>query len=63
MPVETLTRLRELRLAGATVLLPDGPPADVPGLGRLEERRAEFKALLATPDRSALSPRMATRSL
>ncbi|AOS44210.1 hypothetical protein Verru16b_01271 [Lacunisphaera limnophila] len=50
MPVETLAHLRALRLAGATIILPDGAPVDVPGLGRLAERRAQFRELLAAPE-------------
>ncbi|HEX2860561.1 MAG TPA: glycosyl hydrolase, partial [Lacunisphaera sp.] len=50
MPVETLAQLRELVRQGATVLLPDGTPADVPGLGRLEERRAQLRELAAAPE-------------
>ncbi len=49
MPVETAARIRELMQEGATVILPDGPPADVPGLGNLDERRAQLQALLDTP--------------
>jgi len=46
LPVETLRHLLQLARSGASihfVALPD----DVPGLGRLEERRAEFQHLLA----------------
>lgn len=46
MPVETLSHLLALARAGATILF-EAPPEDVPGLGRLEERRATFRDLLA----------------
>lgn len=47
MPVATLSHLVELAQHGATVIF-EAPPEDVPGLGRLENRRAEFQALLAS---------------
>jgi hypothetical protein len=47
MPVATLQRLLALANDGATVLFLDALPADVPGYGRLAERRAQFKAELA----------------
>jgi hypothetical protein len=47
MPVETLGRLLTLAMDGATVLFVDALPADVPGFGRLDERRGKFKAELA----------------
>jgi hypothetical protein len=50
MPVETLARIRELVRQGATVLFPEGAPADVPGLGDLDERRAQFRELLDSPE-------------
>lgn len=46
MPVETLAHLIELARAGATILF-EAPPEDVPGLGRLQERRTVFHDLLA----------------
>lgn len=46
MPLESLRALVKLAEAGAVVQL-EGLPGDVPGLGRLEERRAEFKTLTA----------------
>jgi len=46
MPVATLQRLVQLSQDGATVLF-EKLPEDVPGYGRLEQRRAEFKAALA----------------
>ena len=45
MPIETLKKLVELANAGATVLVQDALPADVPGMGDLDRRRAEMKAL------------------
>ncbi len=39
LPVATITKLFELARSGATVLFHGKPPTDVPGLGRLEERR------------------------
>ena len=47
MEVATLKRLLALAQDGATVLFIDALPADVPGLGQLAERRAEFKTELA----------------
>ncbi len=46
MPVATLQRLSQLARDGATVIF-EALPADVPGYGRLEARRATFKATLA----------------
>lgn len=46
MPHTTLARLLELADAGATVVFEHGLPEDVPGLGRLDERRAAFKAMI-----------------
>ncbi len=45
MPVETLRRLLDLARAGATVVFAAGIPADVPGLGDLDARRAELRRL------------------
>lgn len=47
MPPETLERLTGLASAGATVIFAEAPPADVPGWGKLEERRARLRTLLA----------------
>jgi len=47
MPLATLKQLRALAEAGATVIFQNQLPSDVPGLGNLEEQRAEFKAQLA----------------
>ncbi len=47
MPVATLKHLRQLAHAGAVVIF-EQLPEDVPGYGRLEARRTEFKQALAT---------------
>jgi hypothetical protein len=47
LPVETLAKLLALAETGATVIFEKQLPTDVPGWDRLEERRAEFKKLLA----------------
>jgi hypothetical protein len=44
MPVETLAQLLALKQAGGAVIFATAPE-DVPGLGRLEERRAQFREL------------------
>lgn len=44
---ETLSRLLDLASEGATLIMNDTLPADVPGLGKLEERRRELEPLLA----------------
>jgi len=49
MSVETLTRLRALAKQGARVLF-ESLPQDVPGYGRLDERRSALRSLLATPE-------------
>jgi len=49
MPVATLAHLLALRRAGANIVF-EALPQDVPGLGRLEERRAQFAALIAAPE-------------
>lgn len=43
MPVETLARAFDLAEAGAAILFHRSFPEDVPGFGRLEERRARFR--------------------
>jgi len=45
MPVETLAHLLALQRAGVPVLF-EALPDDVPGLGRLEERRAQLRGIL-----------------
>jgi hypothetical protein len=47
MPLETLKQLLTLAENGATVILKSHLPIDVPGWGRLEEQRDDFKRLLA----------------
>ncbi|HTV39594.1 MAG TPA: glycosyl hydrolase [Candidatus Sulfotelmatobacter sp.] len=47
MPVETLSKLIALAQSGGTVIFESNLPVDVPGWGNLEERRAQFKRLLA----------------
>ena len=44
MPVETLSKLLVLQQGGGAVLY-ESVPEDVPGLGRLEERRAQFRSI------------------
>jgi hypothetical protein len=48
MPAATLRGLIELARGGATILVQGKLPDDVPGLNDLEQRRAEFKALIAS---------------
>jgi len=47
MPEGTLERIVQLADGGATVIFDGELPADVPGLGRLEQRRAVFKSALS----------------
>ncbi|MDB5267621.1 MAG: glycoside hydrolase family 2 protein [Hymenobacter sp.] len=47
MPLPTLESLLKLAQNGGTILLQNQLPADVPGLGNLENRRSNFKKLLA----------------
>jgi hypothetical protein len=47
MPPDTLARLLDHAAAGGRVIFVGGLPEDVPGLGRLEERRAAFANQLA----------------
>jgi hypothetical protein len=49
MPVATLQRLAQMAQEGATVVF-EALPEDVPGYGRLDARRAEFRQALATLD-------------
>jgi hypothetical protein len=44
MPVETLSKLLVLQQGGGAVLY-EAAPDDVPGLGKLEERRAHFRSI------------------
>ena len=48
MPEPTLRKLVQLAHDGATILVLGKLPSDVPGWNDLENRRAEFKALLAS---------------
>ena len=48
MAVETLQRLLALAREGATILFVDQLPGDVPGYGRLAERRVQFKAAITS---------------
>ncbi|HVZ63869.1 MAG TPA: glycosyl hydrolase [Lacunisphaera sp.] len=50
MPVKTLQHLLALKQAGGAVIF-EAPPEDVPGLGHLEERRAQFKEAREALDR------------
>lgn len=45
MPVETLAALKRLKDNGGNVIFTENLPKDVPGLGNLENRRAELEAL------------------
>ena len=49
MPVETLAAMQGLVRAGGTVSF-DALPEDVPGLGRLPERRAQLRELLGSEE-------------
>ncbi len=52
MPVETLEQLLKLKRAGANIIF-EALPEDVPGYGRLAERRAQFKTLRDSPELAA----------
>ncbi len=58
MPVETLRHIVELARSGVFIHLLE-LPADVPGLGRLEERRAELRQLSQTVGELSRSKRHA----
>lgn len=45
MPAATMQRLLDLAAGGATVVFQDRLPSDVPGLARLDQRRAELERL------------------
>ncbi|MBJ6108033.1 glycoside hydrolase family 2 protein [Hymenobacter sp. BT523] len=47
MPLLTLEQLLRLATNGATILLQNQAPADVPGYGNLENRRVNFQKLVA----------------
>ena len=46
MPVQTLAALIALAEAGATIIFSEHLPGDVPGLGDLDGRRAQFRGIL-----------------
>jgi hypothetical protein len=48
IPLETMKKVFALAEQGATIVIEGEPPADVPGFGQLDARRAEFKKLRAT---------------
>src|SRR5690606_24491314 len=48
IPLETFKKLLALARDGATIIACEGLPEDVPGLGRLEERRTQFRELAAS---------------
>lgn len=45
MPLETLKALKQLKEEGANIIFTETLPKDVPGLGNLEDRRAELELL------------------
>ncbi|MCP5516598.1 MAG: hypothetical protein H7A45_04970 [Verrucomicrobiales bacterium] len=47
LPPDTLRGLLALATSGATIVFEESLPTDVPGWGRLDQRRQEFKTLLA----------------
>ncbi|WP_158277600.1 glycosyl hydrolase [Opitutus sp. ER46] len=55
MPVETLRQILELGRQGAKIIF-QAVPEDVPGLGRLAQRRAEFQKLQAALREAAAAP-------
>jgi hypothetical protein len=62
IPLETMRKLLELVDAGATVIFNDALPTDVPGLGDLEKRRAEFDKIIVRLKSVALKDKSNTRS-
>jgi hypothetical protein len=54
MPLETLSKLLSLHQLGAPVLY-EAAPDDVPGLGKLDERRAQFREMRTGIARSGAS--------
>jgi hypothetical protein len=46
IPLATMRKLLEMAGAGTTIVFQDALPADVPGWGKLEERRAALRGLL-----------------
>jgi hypothetical protein len=47
IPLKTFERLVELARSGATIVARNSLPADVPGWGGLDQRRADFRKLVA----------------
>lgn len=47
MPVKTLENLMNLAKAGATIIVQGNLPRDVPGFGDLENRREQFRKMMA----------------
>ena len=47
IPLETFAKLLQLAKDGATIVIHNNLPKDVPGLGNLAERQAKFKGLLS----------------
>ncbi len=50
MPLNSFAKLMDLARSGATVIVHRNLPADIPGLGGLESRHAEFKKLVGQLD-------------
>ncbi len=48
MPVATMRKILQFANAGATILFQESLPLNVPGLGNLEKRRAEFREMLSS---------------
>ncbi|HEV2318330.1 MAG TPA: glycosyl hydrolase, partial [Verrucomicrobiae bacterium] len=63
MPVETFARLIGLAGTGATVIFESHLPEDVPGLGRLQQRRKLFRQLLAVITPAPVSQRMGSTNV
>ncbi len=55
MPLTTFQKLVSLAQNGATVVFYKNTPADVPGLGNLEQKQAEFKQLISGLNFSSLN--------
>ncbi len=50
MPLETVQKVLDLARSGNTIIMYKGVPQDVPGLGNLDERQAQFKELISQLD-------------
>lgn len=46
MPLETVQKVLDMARSGNTILMYKGMPQDVPGMGNLDERQAQFKELI-----------------